>query len=92
VLKIRCTTTLPQVCATFLSPLQGLFPKFTFTQGLRPGLHSVAASRLVDCVPDRLGEDVTDVTMHGQIFPYSRSGEAERSTNLQPRSVSKSPE
>jgi len=26
VLKIRCTTTLPQVCATFLSPFQGLFP------------------------------------------------------------------
>src|SRR5271155_1303167 len=48
VLKIRCTTTLPQVWATFLSPLQGLFPDRTVTQGLRPGLQSCAASRLVE--------------------------------------------
>lgn len=47
VLKISWTTTLPQVCATFLSPFQGLLPDFTLTQGLRPGLQSVAASRLI---------------------------------------------
>jgi hypothetical protein len=62
VLKIKCTTTLPQVCATFLSPFQGLLPDCILTQGLRPGLQSVAASRLIDCVRDRLGEDVTDIT------------------------------
>jgi hypothetical protein len=39
-------STLPQVCAMFLSPFQGWFSDFSFTQGLRPGLHSVAASRL----------------------------------------------
>src|SRR3977135_1435888 len=48
VLKIRCTTRLPQVCATLLlSPFQGFLPDFTFTQGLRPGLQSAAASRLI---------------------------------------------
>jgi hypothetical protein len=46
VLKIKCKKTLPQVWATFLSPFQGFVPDFTFSQGLRPGLQSVAASRL----------------------------------------------
>jgi hypothetical protein len=36
VLKIRCTTTLPQVCATFLSPLQGLSLRLHHYPGLAP--------------------------------------------------------
>lgn len=68
VLKIRCTTTLPQVWATFLSPFQGLFPDFTFTQGLRPGLQSVAASRLIESATDHCGKDVTDITAESYFF------------------------
>src|SRR5579863_83151 len=62
VLKIRCTTTLPRVCATFLSPFQGLFLDLTLTQGLRPGLQSSAAARLVESGTDHCAKDVTDIT------------------------------
>lgn len=95
VLKIRCTTRLPQVWATVLSPFQGLLPDFTFTQGLRPGLQSVAASRLNDCGIGHCRRDVTDITMRRHLFLRSRndarpdnlhlSEEAERASKLQPR-------
>src|SRR5580704_17826727 len=70
VLKIMCTTTLPQVCTTFLSPLQGLLPNCTPTQGLRPGLHSAAASRLSNCAASDSSEDVTDVTNAQIAIPF----------------------
>ncbi len=62
------TSTLPAAGATFLPPFQGLFPDFAFTQGLRPGLQSVAASRLIDCETGHCGQDVTDITMRSQPF------------------------
>jgi hypothetical protein len=48
VLKIKCTTTLPQVCATSFA-LSGLVCRDHAAQGWRPGLYSCAASRLSNC-------------------------------------------
>jgi hypothetical protein len=45
-LKIRGATTLPRSLHHSSIALSGLVSDFSFTQGLRPGLQSVAASRL----------------------------------------------
>src|SRR5580700_8842382 len=69
VLKTRWTTTLPQVCATGSFALSGLVPRFPpFTQGLRPGLQSIAALRLIDCGTAHRGQDVTDITARRKLF------------------------